>query len=228
MKKRLKSLISMTLAFVMTLSFSTSAFAAEATEMPLISNIENFEYYESDGTYVEKLTFMENEESAAIIKRTYTDGSFDVEAINGDNSVVFEGTAQIDSTMTTPPTTGYSSRAVTYPYYTDYWYAGSDQYSVNSAAFTAAGIAAALSAAVGIPLAKALEIGTTVYGLCGGQINSNSAYFTTFRYYATLENGPGLPTVWYNKFITYTFSDSGRTNQICEKVTKIYESSSPM
>lgn len=65
----------------MIFSFTTNVFAAD---LPIISNIESMEYYEEDGTYIEKITFVENGEDAAVIKRTYTNGSFDVEAVNGE------------------------------------------------------------------------------------------------------------------------------------------------
>lgn len=224
MKKKFKCLISLILVFTMIFSFTTNVFAAD---LPIISNIESMKYYEGDGTYIEKITFVENGEDAAVIKRTYTNGSFDVEAVNGESSIIYEGATK-EQVEVVPPSGEILAREVTYPYYTDYWYAGSDQYSVNSAAFTAAGIAAAMAAATGIPIAAALSMAVNIYGLCDGSITSNAAYFTTFRYYATLENGPGLPTVWYNKFTTYTFGDSGRTNQICDKVTEVFESSSPM
>lgn len=219
MKKKMKIFVAFLLTFLMMFSLCTNAFASET---PFISNLQSTEYYESDGTYVEKVTFLEKGINAAVIKRTYTDGTFDVEAINGKNSIYFEGKVKADSSTIS----GYSSKAVTYPYYTDYWYAGTDKYSMNGTAITVAAIAGAITAATGLGASAAATIASAVYTALGTNIYQN-IYFETKRYYATLENGPGLPTVWYNKFVTTTYSDKYIT-KVGKTVTEVFESSSPM
>lgn len=37
-----------------------------------------------------------------------------------------------------------------------------------------------------------------------------------------------LPTIWYNKFVTYTYSDAARTHRLTGPTTEIYESLNPM
>lgn len=121
----------------------------------------------------------------------------------------------------------FSINSITYPHYTPYWYAGSDQYSQNGVALTVAGIAGVIAAAVGVPASWAVTIASSIYSALGSNIYSN-IYYTTERYYATLEYSSSGPVTWYNKFITYVYSDKERTDLIEELPAEVYESTGPM
>ena len=107
--------------------------------------------------------------------------------------------------------------SITYPRYTPYWSAGYEKYSTSTINATIASIAGLIALSVNIPLNKAKEIGTDIFAALQ-YFTGNVIYFTTFRFYATLEEGPEA-TVWYNKFITYSYSDSARTSQITSNTT---------
>lgn len=183
------------------------------------------QYYMEDGTFVDKVSFVENGEYAAVIKRTYTDGTFDVEAINGDTSVMFERKTVADAYNM--PVRSFVSQDVTYPHYTDYWAAGYYDYTKNEGPITVAVLAGLIANHLGVDASLSITIAQGVYSVLGGDL-SNKVYFRTYKYYATLDNGPGLPTIWYSKFVTYTYVDADRTMQVGSPSTTIYEGAFPM
>ena len=225
MKKNMARGLALILTLSILFSFMTSAMAAESAPDFALGSPEYSEYYTEDGTFVEAAFFTENGAYAAVIKRTYEDGSYTVEAINGYRSTLFEGTAAVTAERADAQTVG--SRSSEFPRYTPYWYAGDEEYSIVGTALTASVIAAAIVAATGMGLPAAMTVASVVYSALGTNVNQN-LYFTTERYYATLENGPGLPTIWYNKFVTYTYADSNRTRLIDGPTTEIIESGHPM
>lgn len=183
------------------------------------------QYYMEDGTFVEKVSFEENGEYAAVIKRTYVDGTYDVEAINGDTSVKFEKTVVADAYNM--PVRPFASQDVTYPHYTDYWAAGHYDYTKNEGTITVAVLAGLVASYLGVAPELSITIAKEIYDGLGGDLSSK-LYFRTYKYYATLDNGPGLPTIWYSKFVTYTYTDPDRTIQKGSPVTTIYEGAFPM
>ena len=222
--KRIRRLIAFVLSIVMMCSLSVNAGAIETDDYITA------EFFTSDGTLVEKVEFEENGEYAAVIKRTYIDGSFDVTSINGAESVTFIGevssiNAPIEETLVLNGNIEIAN--VTYPHYTPYWYAGYIDYSQNGVALSVAVIAGLLVAYLGLGASAATTTASAIYTALGSNIYSD-VYFRTYRYYATLEYGPGQPTIWYNKHVTYTYSNSGRTEILTGPHTEIYESANPM
>lgn len=221
-----KKLVSVLLATAMVLGLGAPAFAAEPNEREHASS----EYYMEDGTFVEQIEFEENGEYAAVIKRTYADGTFDVTAINGDDSVTFHGVDHPYGVMNAElvtPLTGTDSE-ITFPRYTPYWYGGCDDYSYEEVKISVAIIAGLIASYVGLAPKEAREVASDVYDVLSLVGPKEAIYFRTERYYATRELGIGEPTIWYNKFVTYTYSDSARTEILTGPTTKIFETLDPM
>lgn len=222
-----KKLVSVLLAVAMVLGMSGTALAAEPNEREHASS----EYYMEDGTFVEQIEFEENGEYAAVIKRTYADGTFDVTAVNGDDSVTFQGVNYPYGVMNeelVAPLNGTDSE-ITFPRDTPYWYGGCDDYSYNEGLKVSVAIIAGLIASyVGLPPDKAVSVAEAVYTGLSIIEPEEKIYFRTERYYATRELGIGEPTIWYNKFVTYTYSDAARTEILTGPTTKIFETLDPL
>ena len=222
-----KKLVSVLLATAMVLGLGAPAFAAEPNEREHASS----EYYMEDGTFVEQIEFEENGEYAAVIKRTYADGTFDVTAINGDDSVIFHGVDHPYGVMNAElvtPLNGTDSE-ITFPRYTPYWYGGCDDYSYNEGLKVSVAIIAGLIASyVGLSPNRAVEIAADVYTGLSIVAPEEKIYFRTERYYTTKELGIGEPTIWYNKFVTYTYSDFARTEILTGPTIKIFETLDPL
>ncbi|NCD09882.1 MAG: hypothetical protein EOL98_10720 [Negativicutes bacterium] len=147
------------------------------------------------------------------------------EAINGETSTVLKGKSA--KPVIQIPQFQVEAIEISYHHYTPYWYAGYDDYSQNGVVLTVATIAALIVANTGLGVSAATTVASAIYTALGSNIYSD-IYFRTYRYYATLEYGPGLPTIWYNKFVTYTYSDAARTHILTGPTTEIYESIGPM
>lgn len=119
------------------------------------------------------------------------------------------------------------SARITYPYYTDYWYAGTDEYSTKTNNAGIAAMAGVIAAGCGIPWDGAINIASMAYSILD-YFTEDYVYYKTKRYYATLEYGPGQPTIYYTRFITTTYSDSNRTKQIGSAITEEYEGINPL
>lgn len=233
MKKIIAILLCVTLMF----TFCVSAFAVNddsSAGAVTITNQQTQEYTLLDGTKVEVLSFLENGVSSSITRSTAPDGAIVVTAVSGDQQYIFEG--QADVFVPAPNDSGISTYAVTYPYYTDYWFAGNDFYNLVAATITVTTIASVMAAALGATLDQLFDVATNIYDAYyyyyldyyGGTSSHDNLYFRTSRFYATLEYGPGAPTIWYNKFITSVYATSSYTGYVSGPWTNIYETSSPM
>jgi len=181
------------------------------------------EYTDNEGRKIEKYEFTEAGEYAAIIRITSLDGTAEVKAINGKKEIIINDTGSFNHVVA-HNNNQTILKSITYPRYTPYWSAGYEKYSSYSVNATIAFIAATIAAGCGMPLDEAYNNARDIYNVLNHF--SKSIYYTTFRFYATLEQGPES-TIWYNKFITYTYSDSARTHQITS-YTSVIQTGAPL
>ena len=216
----MKKVLSLLLASILCLTVITPAFAQGAENQVFFES-----YYTTEGNYIEKASFVENGEYAAVVKETFPDGKFNVQAINGDNIVDF-GIIEPTNNYNTNPVLVPNATNEDYPIWTPYWYAGYDDYSQNGTAITAAVLAGILVAGCGMPASVAVTVGSLIYTALGSNIYDD-LYFRTYRYYATMEEAPYAVT-WYSKFVTYTYSDGAHKNLIAGPYTEVYTGPAPM
>jgi hypothetical protein len=73
---------------------SSQAFATNITSeiyAPGITNIEEYSYIDSDGTFYSEATYLEDGVPSMITKTVHSDGSYVITAESGDYYEVFEG-----------------------------------------------------------------------------------------------------------------------------------------
>lgn len=78
-----------------------------------------------------------------------------------------------------------------------------------------------------MPISGATSVATTVYTVLDAYTN-DYVYYKTDRYYATMEYGPGQPTIYYTRFVTRTYKNSNYTGQIGSAITSEYEGLNPL
>lgn len=232
-----KKIISCVLTCALISNLIIPAFAYESDESSLspaesayARNITNLsESTESiNGIETSTVSFFENGVPCEVKTERYADGHFIVTVtVDGETTVTETTATEYSSTLSFSPSA--SSARITYPHLEPYWYAGSDNYSTKSIAFTVATFAGVISAALTVNASIAFSIATAVYANLPDLAGWDTLYFTTKRYYSYYALSAQGPVTWYNKFVTYAYYDKNRLDAVSGfPVTEIYESAEPM
>lgn len=212
----------MTVALVMIFALTTFAYEGSSEVESKFKDLKISNYKNESGIFngneCEIVTYVENGVSKKVIKVFKTSEMCDF--------YTYENGKLVSKVVDFPVTLKNGAR-ITYPHYTDYWYAGTDYYSTKVINSSVSAIAGAIAYACGMPASGALNVASQVYGLMSYFYDEN-CYYSTTRYYATMEYGIGEPTIYYSKFVTKTYKNSDYTGQVGSAVTDIYEGLSPM
>lgn len=174
------------------------------------------------------VSFLENGIPSEVKTERYSDGRFIITVtVDGEATVTETTVMECSSPFSFSPSASIAS--ITYPHLEPYWYAGSNDYSAKSTAFTVAAFAGIISAALTVNASIGLQIATAVYAYLPDLAGWDNLYFTTKRYYSYYALSAQGPVTWYNKFITYAYYDKNRLDAVSGfPVTEIYESAEPM